>query len=97
MKKQRKQKNKIFAKDEKLKYAVYKACENIGEAARNISNKLKDKYPEVPWKKIIGYRNILTHEYFGVDTRETWKVVQKDIPELKRNITKLICRGKNEN
>ncbi|MEW6556883.1 MAG: DUF86 domain-containing protein [Elusimicrobiota bacterium] len=81
---------KTFVKDEKLKYAIYKACENIGEAAKNISNGLKSRHQEIPWKEIIAYRNILAHEYFGVDTEETWKVMQKDIPELKRNIKKLM-------
>jgi uncharacterized protein with HEPN domain len=79
-----------FMKDEKLQYAVYKACENIGEAVKNLSNDLKNKYPGIPWKIIVGFRNVLAHEYFGVEIQRTWNTVQKDIPDIKGKVEQII-------
>jgi uncharacterized protein with HEPN domain len=62
----------------------------IGEAVRNISPELKRKCPTVPWQKVIGMRNILIHEYFGVDVELTWKTVQRDLPVLKRELLSLL-------
>ena len=75
-----------FTKNDEKQYAVYKACENIGEAAKHLSKELKSQYPDVPWKEIAGFRDILSHEYFGVDTTEVWKIVSEDLPELKPKI-----------
>ena len=62
----------------------------IGEAVKNLSKSFKDKHPEVEWHKIAGMRNLLVHEYFGVDLKLTYKIVKKRIPELKQNILKFI-------
>ena len=50
---------------------------------RNISPEVKDRYPEIPWKRIAGMRDILVHDYLGLDLEITWKVAQVEIPELK--------------
>jgi uncharacterized protein with HEPN domain len=55
----------------------------IGEAASGISNDLKAKNPDIPWRKIIEMRNFLVHEYFGIDLNEVWRTIKQDIPELK--------------
>lgn len=49
----------------------------IGEAARALSSDLKDQHPEMPWSKIIGMRNILVHDYFGIDVDVVWAVVER--------------------
>ena len=56
---------------------------------KNIPKEIKNKYPEVPWKEIAGMRDILTHEYFGIDLELTWETVKKDIPRLKKNLLKI--------
>ena len=62
--------------------AVLRNLELIGEASSHVSNEIKEEYPEVPWKLMISMRNILIHEYFGVDLEIVWKTIQESLPEL---------------
>ena len=58
----------------------------IGEAARGMSQSLKDLHPEVPWPQIVALRNILVHEYFGLNMRQVWAMTQKDLPRLAEQV-----------
>jgi uncharacterized protein with HEPN domain len=78
-----------FAKDKKAVYAVIRAIEIIGEATKNLPKSIREKYPEVPWKKMDGMRDRLVHEYFGVDLEILWEVVKRDITMLKPLIQKV--------
>ncbi len=78
-----------FFNSVQLQDSVIRRIEIIGEAVKNLSTKLKEKYPEIPWRNIAGMRDLLIHEYFGIDLELTWKVVIKDIPELKVKILKI--------
>lgn len=62
----------------------------LGEAARKVSEPLARQHPEVPWATIVAMRNILVHDYFGVDMAEVWNAVDKDVPALKRQIQKML-------
>lgn len=62
--------------------AVLRNLEVIGEASGHIRNEIKEAYPAVPWKLMISMRNILIHEYFGVDLEIIWKTIQESLPEL---------------
>ena len=75
-----------FSEDSKTQDAVIRQFEIIGEATRNISEALKEKYPDIPWKDMAGMRNKLIHHYFGVDISMVWKTALEDAPELKRLI-----------
>jgi len=72
-----------FKNSKKTIYAVIRAIEVIGEAAKKIPKSIRDKYPDVPWKDMAGMRDKLIHEYFGVDVEILWKTVQQDLPTLK--------------
>jgi uncharacterized protein with HEPN domain len=64
-----------FRKDDKAMYAVIRAFEIIGEAARQIPEDIREKNPDIQWREIAAMRNKLTHEYFGVNTEVVWRTV----------------------
>jgi uncharacterized protein with HEPN domain len=70
--------------------AVVRRLEIIGEAVKNLPAPFKNQHPGIPWKKIAGLRDILIHEYFGVDLDLVWKITNKDIPQLKNQIVNLL-------
>ena len=70
--------------------AVVRNLEIIGEAVKNIPSHIKEKYPDIEWKKISGLRDILAHEYFGIDLEILWDIVKNKLPELKAEITRLL-------
>ncbi|MDO5846146.1 MAG: DUF86 domain-containing protein [Methanocorpusculum sp.] len=73
-----------------LKLSAQKSLEIIGEAANNISDELKEKYPDVPWALMRGLRNRLTHKYFDVSWPVVWEIIEDDIPPLKSQIQQII-------
>lgn len=75
-----------FFKSVELQDKVIRRLEVIGEAIRNLSKTLKVSYPEIPWKKISGTRDVLIHEYFGVDLDITWIAATIDVHKLERQI-----------
>ena len=79
-----------FYKDDKAVYAVIRAFEIIGEAARQVPEKVRDVNPEVPWREITGMRNKLTHEYFSVNTKVVWRTVQEDLPVIIPALRKML-------
>lgn len=62
----------------------------IGEAVVRLGREFHSKHPAVPWAQIVGMRNILVHEYFGVDYEEIWTAVNRDVPNLKREVEGLL-------
>jgi len=71
-------------------YAIAKALENIGEAARKISPETQAAHPEIPWRDIIALRHRIAHDYFHLDLVRIWEIVQRDIPALIRLLEPLV-------
>jgi uncharacterized protein with HEPN domain len=79
-----------FLHNQMLIDAVIRNLEIIGEAARNVSDETRNKYTEIPWKNMIGLRNILIHQYFGVDESIVWEVIKTNLPETRPIILNVI-------
>ncbi len=75
-----------FAEDTQLQDAVVRRLEIIGEAVKNIPAAITGRYPDIPWRTIAGLRDVLVHEYFGVNIERVWTVVTEDISPLKGHI-----------
>lgn len=72
-----------FMKDEKTKSAVVRELEVIGEATKNVPERMRREYKDLPWKDMARMRDKIIHFYFGVDYEIVWEVVQKRLPEIK--------------
>ncbi len=78
-----------FMKSVSLQDMIIRRIEIIGEAVKNLPDELKKEHPEIPWRDIAGLRDIVVHQYFGLDLELIWDVVEKDIPDLKPRISKI--------
>jgi len=72
-----------FEADELVQIWVIHHIEILGVAARGVSEALQQRHPEVPWRAIVGMRNVLSHRYFGIDVDAVWTTVERDLPQLK--------------
>ncbi len=79
-----------FIQDRKTYSAVIREFEIIGEATKNLSEDIIEKYNEIEWRDIVDFRNILIHEYFGIDFDIVWNVIRQDLPRLQRIIELVI-------
>lgn len=79
-----------FSKNSMLKFASVKQLEIIGEAANHISEELIKEFPEIKWRNVIGLRNLLVHEYFGIDIQIVWNIIVNDLPKLKIQIKNVL-------
>ncbi|MGD1849350.1 MAG: DUF86 domain-containing protein [Cyanophyceae cyanobacterium] len=70
--------------------AIFRRIMIIGEAAKRLSQNFRQQHPSVPWKEIIGMRNLVAHDYDSVDLDEIWKVISTDLPELLDYIQPLV-------
>lgn len=79
-----------FLSNRMLLRAIERSVEIIGEAARRVSVTFAEAHPEIPWRKIIGQRNILAHEYGQIDHALLYKTVKEDVPVLITQIESLL-------
>ena len=79
-----------FLNDRKTVKAVLRNLEIVGEAAKKIPPPLRDKYPDIPWKKMAGLRDKLIHEYFGVDLEIIWQLIKEELPGILHPIQEML-------
>ena len=80
-----------FMKSVQIQDAVMRRLEIIGEATKNLSNHFREKHRDIPWNQMARMRDKLIHGYFGVDLMTVWEVVEEDLPDLKKKISKLLA------
>ena len=80
--------------DEMRVDAIVRNFEIIGEAAGNLPQEIREKYPSVEWRKISDFRNVLAHEYFGIDYNIMRDVIENKLPDLLNNIKTILKTGK---
>lgn len=78
-----------FLGDIKTQDAVIRNIEIIGEAVKNLSEELRNRYTEIKWKSLAGMRDKLIHHYFGVNFSIVWKVAKEELPDIGRQIEKI--------
>ena len=81
-----------FQSDEKTTDAVVRNLDIIGEAAGRLPEEYTERHSDIEWVKIIGLRNRIVHEYFGVDLQIIWQIIKKDLPVFKTSLNKIRSR-----
>jgi uncharacterized protein with HEPN domain len=79
-----------FMKNSMMRFACIKQLEIIGEAGNHISDEIKTGFSTIEWSQIVGMRNVFVHEYFGVDSRLVWDIINDDLPGLKGKIAEIL-------
>jgi uncharacterized protein with HEPN domain len=80
-----------FIKSDLIQSAVVRQFEIIGEAGSKISAQTQRAFPDIPWRSIKAFRNLLIHEYFKVDTAEVWATIQNDLPRLQEQMEDILA------
>ncbi len=89
-------KKEDFDKSPDIQDATIRRIEVIGESVKNIPEDFRQKYPDVEWRKIAGSRDVIIHQYFGINLERIWKVVKDELPELEENINEILDKERKE-
>lgn len=79
-----------FFADTKTQDAVVRNLQVLAESTQRISSALKSRHQEIDWRSIAAFRNVLVHDYLGTDLRQIWDIVERDLPNLKRQIQTIL-------
>ncbi len=79
-----------FKKSDLIQDGVIRNLEILGEASRGLSDDFRTKHKHLPWGKLIGLRNVLAHEYFGVDLEIVWGIVKRRLPGVRRDVSAIL-------
>lgn len=79
-----------YTADRRLQFAVERGLEIVGEAARHVSEEFTGAHPEIPWRRIVGQRHLLAHEYGEIDPERVWRVATERLPELIAALERLV-------
>ncbi len=86
----------MFKQNELVIDAVVRNFEIIGEASKSIPSSVQRSYSDIPWKEMKGMRDVLIHEYFGVDTKILWHTTKKNLPNLREQLEALLQKAKTD-
>jgi uncharacterized protein with HEPN domain len=80
-----------FAVDTKTQDAVLRNLHTLAESTQRLSAPLKARHPEVEWAAMAGFRNVLVHDYLGINLNRVWEIVESDLPDLKPHIAAMLA------
>lgn len=81
---------KAFLQDEMTQDACIRQLQVVGESINRVGTATQKAHPQIPWANVIGLRNVVVHEYFGINGEIIWGIIKKDIPSLKKEIKRII-------
>ena len=81
----------FFFRDLKTQDAVMRSLQILAESAGRLSDTLKPAYPEVEWRDIQGFRNLLVHDYLGINLKRVWEIVERDLPSLSKVVDHMLA------
>ena len=87
--------SEVFLSDSHWQDAVIRQLEIIGEANKRLSQEVRSRYPDIPWKRMAGLRDVLVHDYLGVDLDMVWQIAQTYLPKLKPEIEDIFLAAEN--
>lgn len=82
-----------FNREELIQIWIVHYLQIVGEASSSLSEPFIIQHPEVPWAEIIAFRNILVHEYFRVNLEIVWRIVERELPDLKAKIEAILQKN----
>lgn len=82
--------HQVFMTSSHWQDAVIRQLEIIGEATKRLSAELRSRHADLPWRRIAGLRDVLIHNYMGVDINAVWEITQKELPVLKKSIDTIL-------
>ncbi len=85
----------VFLNTPLIQDGVLHNLQTLAESTKNLPDHIKASHPEIDWRRVVGFRNVLVHDYLGVDIERVWLIIEKDLPGLKRAIEEMIKESKN--
>jgi len=82
-----------FMASHTLQDAVLRNLQTIAESTQRLSGDFKTAHPEIQWRRIAAFRNVLVHDYLGIDMERVWQITQRDVPQLKQAILTMLDEG----
>jgi uncharacterized protein with HEPN domain len=79
-----------FLESHTLQDAVLRNLQTMAESTQRLSDDLKAAHPEIEWNRIAAFRNVLVHDYLGIDVERIWAITQHDIPPLKQSVSRMV-------
>jgi len=79
-----------FMADGKTQDAVVRNLEIVGEATKRLSDEIRARHPDIPWKKAAALRDVLSHDYMGIDLTILWNVIESHLPDLRKSVQVLL-------
>jgi len=79
-----------FLASRRLQDAVLRNLQTMAESTQRISEDMQMRYPDIEWQRIAAFRNVLVHDYLGIDIERIWEITQRDVPELKATVRRIL-------